>query len=189
MKLHHSNFLTRLFAVAFLAALFALSACASAVESTHKFDFSPFQDSPQIRVLDWRYSEYAAPSWQVRQAKEEGKGVAGLSVTGSFPVGEQIYIKWQVPPSELIHERRIDLKGLLPRSMEGKEILLMFRSGEPHVYLISRDTQRPCVGRSCIAVLSSDVEAHARSYIRGVIVQIYPGDAQQIFPPLAPAAQ
>lgn len=143
MKPHHSNFLTRIFAAVLLAALFALSACASVGEPTHKFDFSPLQDSPQVRVLDWRYSEYGAPSWQVRQAKDDGKGVAGLSVTGRFPVGDQIYIKWQVPPSEQIHERRIDLKGLLPRSMEGCELRVIFGDAEPVVYLISPDKSEP----------------------------------------------
>lgn len=181
------SLLTRLFAAVFLAALFALSACASVSAPNHVFEFRPLTDSPNVRILDWQYSTWKPEQWQKNAIEREGTGLHGKSVSGQFPVGDQIYIKWQVPPSEQIHERRIDLKGLLPRSMEGKEILLMFRSGEPHVYLISRDTQRPCVGRSCIAVLSSDVEAHARSYIRGVIMQIYPGNAQQIYPPVAPA--
>jgi hypothetical protein len=173
-------FVARWLVLAFIAAV--LVACASAAEPTHKFDFSPLQDSPQVRVLDWRYSEYAAPSWQIRQAREEGKGVAGLSATGSFPVGDHIYLKWQVPPNDQIYERRIELKRVLPSSMEGKEITVMFRAGEPYVYLISRDTQRRCTGRECIAVLSSDAEAHARSYMHGAIVQIYPGAAKKISP-------
>jgi hypothetical protein len=163
----------------------ALARCAAVnTAPLQRFDFSPLIDSPDVHVLDWRYSEYGAQAWQVQRAANSGQGAPGLRVTGNFPVGEFIYVKWQVPPDPTIYERRIELKGLLPWSMEGNGLVMIFRSAQPHVYLIKRGREGACPGSACPMTLPSDTEKIARVFSRDSVTQIYPGPPTPIVIPL-----
>jgi hypothetical protein len=168
----------------FALTLVFLSACASVSQPNHKFDFDPRKDSPDVRVLDWRYSEYGPFDWEYSKvAKGESFGLVGLNVTGRFPAGEFIYVKWQVPPDPTIHERRIELKGLLPWSMEGNRLVLMFRSAQPHVYLVEHLKGGTCPGSACPMTLPSDTEKIARVFMSESVKQIYPGPPTPIVIP------
>jgi hypothetical protein len=148
-------------------------ACTTAAQPRHAFDFRPLTDSPNVKVLDWRYGDLGPKQWEIKRALDGTEGLAGTRIVGPIPVADQLYVRWQVPPHTQVLERTISLRGKLPPSMNGKQIVLLFRAGEPRVYIVTTD-KRPCEGANCVAYLASDVTPHARSFMYGRIQQLYP---------------
>lgn len=118
-----------------LVVLVALLVGCASVSSTHSFQFL-MSDNTKVKLLNWEYSSQRAPAEYVKRAMLGGKGLAGAGVVGLKPVGDYLYVKWQIPPSTEIHEARVDLRPLLPWNMNQAEVRPSFNSdNELEIYL------------------------------------------------------
>lgn len=139
-----------------------LVGCAS-VSSTHSFQFL-MSDNTKVKLLNWEYSSQRAPAEYVKRAMSGGKGLAGAGVVGLKPVGDYLYVKWQIPPSTEIHEARVDLRPLLPWNMNHAEVRPSFnKNNELEIYLAVPDKSAPNVTRF-----------KGMTYVKSSIRQIYP---------------
>lgn len=102
---------------------FALAACGHEGDSA-AFAFQPSLDGPGVEVLDWRY------------VAQHGGG------EGAQPNPPFLYFKWQPAPEQPVREQRIPLQGL-PRSMDGRQLRVVFEHQKPVVYLITPDWTAP----------------------------------------------
>lgn len=110
----------------------------------HTFSFDTRQDSPDIEVLDYQYSNSRHEG--VRANKDRiamGDTFNGQGISGSILRGDFLYVKWRVKkPSTLLpeylgtYEDRVDLKSRLPADITNLEIHFVIRGVQLYVYLI-----------------------------------------------------
>lgn len=139
MKLHHSNFLTRLSAVVLLAALFALSACATGPKLVaHGFSFDGRNDkwATQVDLLEYSYGD----KYRMVKEKVSSDRVSlpyQSSVNGSMPVGEFLYVKWRIKTTGNVLEDRVNLKERLPLNMFAHKVTFVIDGKQLYVYLVT----------------------------------------------------
>lgn len=105
----------------------------------HTFESSDRSESPNIEVLDYQYgnSRPAASEYEsvgVLQ-KDRRNGVGNR--TGVIKRGEFFYIKWKNIISNVVFERRIDLKEKLPIDIYDHTISYSIRDDKLTIYLVT----------------------------------------------------
>ena len=129
--------LSPLMLLGILLCLAAFCACAGGPPLTdHAFGFDARWDSQGIEVLDYRYGDYPmtrAPNYR----SSEGKIRQSLSVNGSFPRGDSLYVKWRIYSTGEIHEDTVDLHQRLPADITKHRIHFVIVGPQLHVYLIT----------------------------------------------------
>ena len=133
------NLLTRFFAAIFLAALFALSACATGPKLVdHTFSFDGWADkwASQVDLLEYSYGDqYHMVRDKVRPNQERLGYSAG--VNGSMPVGDFFYVKWRLKETGEIVEDNVNLRNRLAANMTGHKITFVIDGGQLYIYLIT----------------------------------------------------
>jgi hypothetical protein len=153
MKLNSSTFLTRFLAALFIAALFAVSACATGPKLVaHAFSFDGRNDkwASQVDLLEYSYGD------QYRMVKEKvSPDRVNLpyqsSVNGSMPVGEFLYVKWRIKATGEVLEDRVDLRNRLPSNMFDHRVTFVIDDKQLYVYLVTptpRDSKEPTALKS-----------------------------------------
>lgn len=110
----------------------------------HTFSFDVRNDSPDIEVLDYQYSNSRHAG--VRPERERvnmGETFGSESIYGSILRGDFLYVKWRVKkPGKLLpeylgtYEDRVDLRSRLPADITGLRIHFVIRGPQLYVYLI-----------------------------------------------------
>lgn len=163
MKPCKSNILMRLFAAVFLAALFALSACATGPKLVaHAFSFDGRSDkwAAQVDLLEYSYGdEYRMVRNSVTKPRSEVyRGMDALppstGVNGSMPVGEFLYVKWRIKETGEVIEDRVDLRDRLPPNMFDHRVTFAIDGKRLYVYLVTptpRNSKEPSVLKTYLA--------------------------------------
>lgn len=133
----------RLFLTSLLSSQLFLNACATENYMFHSFSFSAVSESPDIEVLDYQYgskSDYEREGGVgLRPAPyrlERGDIFTGVGITGTFPKGDYLYVKWRVKNTGQIYEDKVDLTTRLPRDITKHEIHFLIKGNQLFIYLI-----------------------------------------------------
>lgn len=150
---------------------------------THGFEFNAKWDSPEIEVLDYEYST-RKPSKEA-YAGIGGNGIAQQTgISGGFPRGDFVYMKWRVRSTGEVFEDRVDLRSRIPGSIKDKKIYCVIDGGQLYILLIDfwkykervttdeLNTSRAEANTPLKKVLSSYILYHAK--------QIYPDPISQL---------
>lgn len=115
-----------------LALLF--TGCASGPKVVdHAFGFDARVDSPNMLVLDFRYGEFAQNRNMFRG---ELPTPQNTNNNGPMPLGDTLYVKWRNKLTAQEFEDTVNLKPLLPLSMERKRIYFVVQGPQLYIYLI-----------------------------------------------------
>lgn len=102
---------------------------------THGFEFNAHTDSPDIEILNYEYSTR-------KPHRDDLLGVGGNRVTqashisGGFPRGDFVYMKWRVRSTGEVFEDRVDLRSRIPGSIKDKKIYCVIDGGQLYILLI-----------------------------------------------------
>ena len=109
----------------------------------HSFSFSAISESPDIEVLDYQYgskSDYEREGGVgLRPAPyrlERGDIFTGVGITGTFPKGDYLYVKWRVKNTGQIYEDKVDLTTRLPKDINQHEIHFLIKGTQLFVFLL-----------------------------------------------------
>ena len=110
----------------------------------HAFGFDARVDSPNVLILNYRYGTSKMPFTSGdSDIKEFGKSAQAGSIDGGMPIGDTLYVKWQLKETGEVLEDTVDLKPLLPRSMHRKRIYFAAQGKQLHVFLTDLTTPKP----------------------------------------------
>jgi hypothetical protein len=138
--------LTRSISCLFLFFLFSgMSACAGVNGSVHHgFSYGSLELNPNVTIIDFQYGEGVAGRMirPPRQDVEVGRVAQHTGIVGSFPLESFIYVKWRDNSTGQIHERKVDLKNIIPPDMVDKEIHFDFVNSRLRIFVISMGLAR-----------------------------------------------
>ncbi len=122
-----------------LASALALIACANGPKTAfHAFSFDGFSDKwdATIDLLEYSYGD----QYQMVRRKAEpplAKLSSSTGVAGTMPVGDFLYVKWRIKATGEVREDRVDLRPLLPASMEDFSLTFVIDDRQLYVYLVT----------------------------------------------------
>ena len=119
--------------------LFALGACAAQhPKPWHSFSINGWFDgwAPKINLLEYQYGDKYK---MVHRVVGPGAKTLGYSVAinGPMPVGDFIYVKWQIKDTGEIVEDKVDLRARLPESMEGYRLTFTIEGRQLRLFLVT----------------------------------------------------
>jgi hypothetical protein len=137
------NAFTRNFFISLLALL--ISGCAIEPKVAYqKFAFDTRARKPLVEIAEYEYGAVGSkrktypPPYKVE------------TIIGLMPVGDFLYVRWRRIDNQAIFSRKVDLKPLLPPSMEDKGLVLVFEDSELLLFLEDlsqyRKPNEPIVG-------------------------------------------
>jgi hypothetical protein len=148
MKLNRSTFLSRFFATALLAVLFAVSACAAGSNQPyHTFSFGGWFDkwATEVDLLEYSYGDqYHMVRDKVRPERQSLGYVA--NVNAHMPVGEFLYVKWRIKTTGEVIEDKVDLRNRLANNMTDHALTFVIDGKQLYVYLVTprvRNSKEP----------------------------------------------
>jgi hypothetical protein len=105
----------------------------------HGFSVGSLNRDKTITILDYQYGDQKAGrlTRPPRQDVESGRVSQATGTVGDFPIGEFVYIKWRTNADGKTHEAKVDLKNILPETMENKEIHVDFVNSDLRIFVIS----------------------------------------------------
>jgi hypothetical protein len=110
--------------------IFTASGCALGPKVAYQsFTFDTLDRKPFVEVADY---EYGTVSTKRRALPPPHRNEA---ITGNMAVGDFLYVRWRRIDNQALYSRRVDLKPLLPASMEDKGLVLVFEDSELLVFL------------------------------------------------------
>jgi hypothetical protein len=119
--------------------LVLLAACVAAGPKTvwHSFEADGWKDNwdQHVQLLEYRYE-----NGQAFMGRKAGEGLdfgSSVAVSGEMPVANFLYLKWRLKQSGVVHERRIDLRPLLPQDMFNHKITFVIEEDQVYVYLVT----------------------------------------------------
>lgn len=124
---------------------FAMAACAANQGIVmHSFAFDAIQDSPDIQILNYRYGNSKSPAARPPDwAIQENRVQQGTGTTGEMLRGDDLYVKWRIKSTGIVHEDTVDLRSRLPENIKDHEIYFIVRGAQLYVYLISPERRPP----------------------------------------------
>ena len=125
--------------VLLLASSLALVACASGPKTAfHAFSFNGFSDKwdATIDLLEYSYGDQYRMVRRKLQPPDQRMGSSD-GVAGTMPVGDFLYVKWRIKATGEVREDRVDLRPLLPASMEDFSLTFVIDDRQLYVYLVT----------------------------------------------------
>jgi hypothetical protein len=120
-----------------------LNACATEKYMFHSFSFDALKESPDVEVVNYEYGAKSAYEKEggvgLRPATyqlERGETFSGAGITGTFPKGDYLYVKWRIKSTGRIFEDRVDLTTRLPQDITQHTIHFVIVGMQLFVYLI-----------------------------------------------------
>jgi hypothetical protein len=151
----------------FLASLLLIgaAACSTAPKAVfHSFSFGSYGENRDVEILQYRYGNSGLPStrtsdWELKTGQVGQVG----RISGAFPVGDSLYVKWRVKSTGEQYEDTVDLKSRLPTDMDQKRVHFLIDGPQLFVYLISSQKHSP-----------DEADCPVRAYRLFSCVSLYP---------------
>lgn len=119
--------------------IFALSSCAaSPLQPWHSFSINGWFDgwAAKINLLEYKYGNQHKMTHRVVTAGAATLGYS-VGVSGRMPVGDFIYVKWQIKETGEIIEDTVDLRTRLPKNMEGYRLTFTIEGRQLSLFLVT----------------------------------------------------
>jgi hypothetical protein len=128
----------------------ALAACAQTNGvptmkfANHSFAFDARNDSKNEEILAYRYGAGKGVGMSSDTGiRQFGESPQWESVSGGYPVGDTLYVKWRSRVTNEVFEDTVDLRPLLPSEMEDKRIYFVIKGKQLTIYLEDENQRRP----------------------------------------------
>jgi len=177
---------TALLALSSLLASLSLNGCASSQQGkivNHSFEFNAHLDSPEVQVLNYEYSTQ-------KPDRDQLLGVGGNRVpqashiSGGFPRGDFVYMKWRIRSTGEVFEDRVDLRTRITGSIKDKKIYCVIDGGQLYILLIPFDYFRQKVSTEELNRAKAEATTPLKRVLRMKILhhvqQIYPDPITQL---------
>ena len=163
---------TKWFVGIMIGMMLTLSACATGPKLVdHAFEFDVRTDSPDIEILDYRYSTRTPADWM----RKLGKTPQSDGINGFFPRGDDLFVKWKIKTTGEVFEQTVDLKNI---DVTKQRINFVIEGPQLYVLLISRDPIRGYLPEEEVEKYRADANTPRKKaligYMRHKVVQIYP---------------
>jgi hypothetical protein len=141
--------------------LIGFSACAlGSKEVFHSFEFDNLEGNKDIEILDYQYGDsnmaFTRPD---KDYLATGHIQQAARISGMFPVGQFLYVKWRVNSTGKVYNDTVDLKSRLPLSMDHKIVHFEIKGPQLYVYLIkSRHAFHVSSAADCQAKFYAELE-------------------------------
>jgi hypothetical protein len=172
------NWIVRGLALAY--AVIAVSGAAAADIQRHGFEFNLVHDSPSVEMLNYRYGNSKQTAthpaeWQL----EQGAIPQTAAIYGDLLKGDFLYAKWRVKATGQIFEETVDLRKLLPQSVENQTVYVTIDGRQLYIFLISSEKliPNPCpisAEARRLARSGKPVERVLSKYCDLKLVRLYP---------------
>lgn len=177
---------TALLVLSSLLAGLSLNGCASSQQGkivNHSFEFNAHLDSPDVEVLNYEYSTRKPSRDQLLGVG--GNGVPQAShISGGFPRGDFVYMKWRIRSTGEVFEDRVDLRERLPSDISNQRIYCVLDGAQLYVLLIALKKFRPKVTTEELKKSQSEANTPVKdvltTYILHRVKQIYPDPITQL---------
>lgn len=128
--------------LALLGMAWALCGCASTetvVRPDHSFSFDGQFDgwAKQVDLLEYRYGSKERSTGAMVQPGSTSLGYRN-PVINALPKGEFLYVKWRIKATGEVREDRVDLRPLLPQTMDQQGITFVIDGKQLYVYLVTK---------------------------------------------------
>jgi hypothetical protein len=128
-----------------LLVIFTMSGCAFEPKWAYqKFAFDTLDRKPLVEVAEYEYGAVNSKNVSTRPPYRSE------NIIGPMIVGDFLYVRWRRIDNQALYSRRVDLKPLLPASMEDKGLVLVFEDSELFIFLQDmtqyRKPNEPIVG-------------------------------------------
>jgi len=168
------------------AMLLGIQACANSQQGKlvdHSFEFNAHTDSPGIEVLDYEYSTRKPDRDQLLGIKNNSVP-QGSSITGEFPLGDFVYMKWRIRATGEIVEERVDLRQRLPKDISNKRIYCVIDGHQLYILLMPLEYYREKVSTEELSKARADALTPLKYVLaftlRYRVMQIYPEPITQL---------
>jgi len=151
-KVEKSTLLTRFTALAVLAVILTLGACATGGRQVlHDFSFDGQYDgwATTVDLLEYSYGDkyFATRNSLANREDSLYKGESSLGarkgVSGPMPVGDFMYVKWRIKATGEVLEDRVDLRDRLPRDMKDHGLTFVIDGKQLYLYVVTPEPKRP----------------------------------------------
>jgi hypothetical protein len=150
---------------------------------THGFEFNAHTDSLDIEILNYEYST-RKPDRDQLLGVGGNRVPQGSHISGGFPRGDFVYMKWRVRSTGQVFEDRVDLRTRITGSIKDKKIYCVIDGGQLYILLIPFDYFRQKVTSEELkrsqAEATTPVKRVLNSRILYRVQQIYPDPAVQL---------
>lgn len=103
----------------------------------HSFGFDVADDSPDVRVLDYRYGNSKLPVAPRPADVQKGEVEQATGVFGPMLRGEFLYVKWRIKSTGQVYEDNVDLRQRLPRNITDHKVYFTIKGPQLYVWLIA----------------------------------------------------
>lgn len=104
----------------------------------HSFSFDGQFDgwAKQVDLLEYRYG---SPARTTGDSVKPGSTSLGYRspVISAMPAGEFLFVKWRIKATGEVLEDRVDLRPLLPRSMDKQTVTFVIDGRQLYIYLVT----------------------------------------------------
>lgn len=115
-----------------------LFACEASIVD-HSFEFNTLEDSPGVRILNYRYGDTKHPGGGYTEEQIKLDQLAQRTgITGPMRRPESLYVKWLLLGENKVYEDTVDLRNRLPRDFTDCKVYFMVQGPQLYVYLINR---------------------------------------------------
>lgn len=149
----------------------------------HSYEFNIKTDSPDIELLDYNYS-IAKPS------KEDYAGTGGngistqIGITGPFPVGKSVYMKWRVKSTGNIFEDKVELNNPIVGGIKNKRLYCVIDGKQLYLLIMDLEKFREKVTSEELKTSRNNAKTPLQKALHMNILyhvkQIYPGPIVQL---------
>ena len=101
----------------------------------HGFEFNAHIDSPDIEILNYEYST-RKPRREDLMGVDGNKVAQASHISGGFPRGDFVYMKWRLRSTGEEFEERVDIRNRLPVDIKDKKIYCVIDGSRLYILLI-----------------------------------------------------
>ena len=150
---------------------------------THGFEFNAHLDSPDVEVLNYEYSTRKPSRDQLLGVG--GNGVPQAShISGGFPRGDFVYMKWRIRSTGEVFEDRVDLRERLPANISNQRIYCVLDGAQLYVLLTPTVYYRQKVSTEEMTKVRTEANTPLKRFLAWNLLyrvkQIYPDPITQL---------
>jgi len=104
----------------------------------HTFEFDARRDSPDIKILDYKYGNSKVHGTSVEEESLKRAMIPQqVGTYGPMLRGDFLYVKWRIKATGEVLEDRVDLRDRLPRDLKDHIVTFTIKGKQLYIYLVT----------------------------------------------------